>query len=217
MYKKENMNIFNNLIIGGGNLDKFRRGIGLLLIVLGITIIANVVYKKIETIRKQKAIVEIFESGISEGVSTGSKETVNLDDINGYTPIAMIEIPSIKLSQALVEGISDDVLKYFLGHFTDSAAPGEKGNFAVAGHRVSDYTDAFINLYKVKAGDKVIVKTHDKKYTYVVEDNFIVEPEDVQVLDDTKEATMTLVTCTVGAKQRVIVNGKLISEESLSS
>ena len=51
----------------------------------------------------------------------------------------------------------------------------------------------------------------------MVEDNFIVEPEDVQVLDNTKEATMTLVTCTVGAKQRVIVKGKLISEESLSS
>lgn len=197
-------------------MDKFRRGIGLLLIAVGLIIIGTVVYKKVETIRKQKAVIEMFESSISEGSLT-SKEEVNLEDINGYTPIAIIEIPSIKLSQALVEGISDDVLKYFLGHFNDSAAPGEKGNFAVAGHRVSDYTDAFINLYKVKAGDEVIVKTHDKKYTYVVEDNFIVEPEDVHVLDDTKEATMTLVTCTVGAKQRVIVKGRLISEESLNS
>ncbi|MCD2501888.1 class D sortase [Clostridium sp. NSJ-145] len=197
-------------------MDKFRRGIGLLLIAVGLIIIGTVVYKKVETIRKQKAVIEMFESGISEGSLT-SKEEVNLEDINGYTPIAIIEIPSIKLSQALVEGISDDVLKYFLGHFNDSAAPGEKGNFAVAGHRVSDYTDAFINLYKVKAGDEVIVKTHDKKYTYVVEDNFIVEPEDVHVLDDTKEATMTLVTCTVGAKQRVIVKGRLISEEELNS
>ena len=197
-------------------MDKFRRGIGLLLIAVGLIIIGTVVYKKVETIRKQKAVIEMSESGISEGSLT-SKEEVNLEDINGYTPIAIIEIPSIKLSQALVEGISDDVLKYFLGHFNDSAAPGEKGNFAVAGHRVSDYTDAFINLYKVKAGDEVIVKTHDKKYTYVVEDNFIVEPEDVHVLDDTKEATMTLVTCTVGAKQRVIVKGRLISEEELNS
>lgn len=197
-------------------MDKFRRGIGLLLIAVGLIIIGTVVYKKVETIRKQKAVIEMFESGISEGSLT-SKEEVNLEDINGYTPIAIIEIPSIKLSQALVEGISDDVLKYFLGHFNDSAAPGERGNFAVAGHRVSDYTDAFINLYKVKAGDEVIVKTHDKKYTYVVEDNFIVEPEDVHVLDDTKEATMTLVTCTVGAKQRVIVKGRLISEEELNS
>lgn len=203
-------------------MDKLRRGIGLLLIFLGIAIITTVVYKKIDTARKQKAIVEIFENGISEGTLTEGglpegEEKVNLDGINGYKPIAIMEIPSIKLSQALVEGISDDVLRYFLGHFVDSAAPGEKGNFAVAGHRVSDYTDAFINLYKVKPGDEVIVKTTDKKYTYVVEDNFIVEPEDVKVLEDTKEATMTLVTCTVGARQRVIVKGKLISEESLGN
>lgn len=203
-------------------MDKLRRGIGVLLIVLGLTIIGTVVYKKVETIKKQKDIVEIFKSGISEGTSEDdeknqNEEKVNLEDINGYKPIAIIEIPSIKLSQALVEGISDDVLKYFLGHFPDSALPGEKGNFSVAGHRVSDYTDAFINLYKVKSGDEVIVKTHNKKYTYVVEENFIVEPEDVQVLDNTEDATMTLVTCTVGAKQRVIVKGKLILEEDLNS
>ena len=203
-------------------MDKLRRGIGVLLIVLGLTIIGTVVYKKVETIKKQKDIVEIFKSGISEGTSEDdeknqNEEKVNLEDINEYKPIAIIEIPSIKLSQALVEGISDDVLKYFLGHFPDSALPGEKGNFSVAGHRVSDYTDAFINLYKVKSGDEVIVKTHDKKYTYVIEENFIVEPEDIQVLDNTEDATMTLVTCTVGAKQRVIVKGKLILEEDLNS
>ena len=195
-------------------MDKARRIVGLLLIIVGITIIGSVVYKKVETAKKQKAIIEIFENGISEG-TTG--ESVNLEDMNGYTPIAIMEIPSIKLSQALVEGISDEVLQYFLGHFPDSAKPGEKGNFSVAGHRVSDYTDAFINLYKVKEGDEVIVKTSDKKYTYVVEENFIVEPDDMSVLEDTNEATMTLVTCTVGAKQRVIVKGRLISEESLNS
>ena len=195
-------------------MDKARRIVGLLLIIVGITIIGSVVYKKVETAKKQKAIIEIFENGISEG-TTG--ESINLEDMNGYTPIAIMEIPSIKLSQALVEGISDEVLQYFLGHFPDSAKPGEKGNFSVAGHRVSDYTDAFINLYKVKEGDEVIVKTSDKKYTYVVEENFIVEPDDISVLEDTNEATMTLVTCTVGAKQRVIVKGRLISEESLNS
>lgn len=195
-------------------MDKARRIIGLLLIIVGITIIGSVVYKKIDTAKKQKAIVELFENGISEG-TTG--ESVNLEDMNGYTPIAIMEIPSIKLSQALVEGISDEVLQYFLGHFPDSAKPGENGNFSVAGHRVSDYTDAFINLYKVKKGDEVIVKTSYKKYIYVVEDNFIVNPEDVDVLKDTKDATMTLVTCTVGAKQRVIVKGKLVAEESLNS
>ena len=200
-------------------MDKFRRIIGILLIIIGVVIIGDVAYKKIITLNKQKEIVKLFENGFSEGTSTGesteSSESVNLDVVNGYKPIAMVEIPSINLSQALVEGISDDVLKYFLGHFPDSAAPGQVGNFAIAGHRVSHYTEAFINLYKVSAGDKIIVKTHDKKYTYVIEENYIVNPDQIEVLDATENATITLITCTVGAKQRVIVKGTLQSTEDL--
>ena len=186
-------------------MDKFRRIIGILLIIIGVVIIGDVAYKKIITLKKQKDIVKLFENGFSEGTSTEgateSSESVNLDEINGYKPIAIIEIPSINLSQALVEGISDNVWQV--------------GNFAIAGHRVSDYTDAFINLYTVTAGDKIIVKTHDKKYTYVIEENYIVNPDQVEVLDATENATITLITCTVGSKQRVIVKGTLQSTEDL--
>lgn len=200
-------------------MDKFRRIIGILLIIIGVVIIGDVAYKKIITLNKQKEIVKLFENGFSEGTSTGesteSSESVNLDVVNGYKPIAMVEIPSINLSQALVEGISDDVLKYFLGHFPDSAAPGQVGNFAIAGHRVSDYTDAFINLYKVKVGDKVIVTTKDGRYTYEVDSSFIVDPDQVEVLDDADYEKMTLITCTIGSKRRVIVTGKLIGREDL--
>ncbi|MCQ2969125.1 MAG: class D sortase [Clostridium sp.] len=205
-------------------MNKFRRVVGILLIIIGMSIVGDVIHKKIMTIKKQKEIVELFENGFSEGISTGEVtesnesvklDNVNLDEINGYKPIAMIEIPSINLSQALVEGITDDVLQYFLGHFPDSAKAGEVGNFAIAGHRVSDYTDAFINLYKVSAGDEIIVKTHNNKYTYVIEENFIVNPDQVEVLDPTDNATITLITCTVGSKQRVIVKGTLQSTEDL--
>lgn len=199
-------------------MERVRRIVGLLLIIVGIGIIGSVVYKKVVTAQKQKELISMFENGLGEGEATGDKKEpgANLEEANGYTPIAIMEIPSIKLTQGVVEGMSDDVLKYYLGHFPDSAKPGENGNFSVAGHRVSDYTDAFINLYKVKAGDKVIVRTKDKKYTYVIEENFIVEPNDVKVLDVTEEPTITLVTCTVGAKQRVIVKGKLESTEDLN-
>lgn len=200
-------------------MDKFRRIVGVLLIIIGVVIIGDVAYKKIITLKKQKEIVELFEKGFSEGTTNSedgqTNEGVNLDEINGYKPIAMVEIPSINLSQALVEGISDHVLQYFLGHFPDSAEPGQVGNCAIAGHRVSDYTDAFINLYKVENGDEVIVKTHDKKYTYKIEENYIVDPNQVEVLDSTDNATITLITCTVGSKQRVIVKGSLQSTEDL--
>ena len=194
-------------------MDKFRRFIGILLILIGVSIIGTVVYKKMVTSNKQNEVLESFENQLKEdNTNNESHEDVNLDSINGYTPIAIMEIPSIKLKQPVVEGITEDVIKYFLGKFPESTMPGEVGNFAVAGHRVSDFTDAFINLYKVKPGDNVIVTTKDGKYTYEVEESFIVDPEQVEVLENADYEKITLITCTIGSKRRVIVTGKLIEK-----
>lgn len=193
-------------------MEKFRKIIGVLLILIGVGIIGTVAYKKIVTSQKQNELLEAFESQLAEGDNENTEEEVNLDSINGYTPIAIMEIPSIKLKQPVVEGITEDVIKYFLGKFPESTMPGEVGNFAVAGHRVSDFTDAFINLYKVKPGDNVIVTTKDRKYTYEVEESFIVEPEQVEVLENADYEKITLITCTIGSKRRVIVTGKLIEK-----
>ena len=193
-------------------MEKFRKIIGVLLILIGVGIIGTVAYKKIVTSQKQNELLEAFESQLAEGDNENTEEEVNLDSINGYTPIAIMEIPSIKLKQPVVEGITEDVIKYFLGKFPESTMPGEVGNFAVAGHRVSDFTDAFINLYKVKPGDNVIVTTKDGKYTYEVEESFIVDPEQVEVLGNADYEKITLITCTIGSKRRVIVTGKLIEK-----
>ena len=194
-------------------MDKFRRFIGILLILIGVSIIGTVVYKKMVTSNKQNEVLESFENQLKEdNINNESHEDVNLDSINGYTPIAIMEIPSIRLKQPVVEGVTEDVIKYFLGKFPESAMPGEVGNFSVAGHRVSDFTDAFINLYKVKPGDKVIVTTKSGKYTYEVDESFIVEPEQVEVLDTADYEKITLITCTIGSKRRVIVTGRLIDK-----
>lgn len=194
--------------------EKIRRIIGLVLIIAGLSIIVSIVYKKIETKNKQKELQNILEQVINDEPRELSKEEEE-KLINGYKPIALMEIPSINLSQGLVEGISDDVLQYYLGHFEGSAMPGEKGNFAVAGHRVSDYSEAFVNLYKTEIGDKILVKANKKEYVYEITESFIVAPDKVDVLDNTDDATITLVTCTVGAKERVIVKGKLVAENDL--
>ena len=196
-------------------MGRFRRVVGVILILIGVGIIGNVAYKKIVTSNKQNELLEVFESQLAEAKNPDSSEPVSLEPINGYTPVAIMEIPSIKLKQPVVDGITEGVIKYFLGRFPESAMPGQVGNFAVAGHRVSDYTDAFINLYKVKVGDEVIVTTKDGRYTYEVDNSFIVDPDQVEVLEEADYEKMTLVTCTIGSKRRVIVTGKLIGKEDL--
>ena len=198
-------------------MGKVRRIFGLLLIIIGIVIIVNVVYKKIVTSQKQNEILEVFESQLVDVKNNkeDENEPVKIEAINGHMPVAIIEIPSIKLKQPVVEGITEDVIKYFLGKFPESSMPGEVGNFAVAGHRVSDFTDAFINLYKVKTGDEVIVTTVDGRYTYEADNSFIVDPDQVEVLEKADYEKITLITCTIGSKRRVIVTGRLIEKEEL--
>ena len=196
---------------------KLRRLLGLILVIVGIGIISSVIYKKIETNKRQNELKEVLQDVIREEPIDGEidRDTdKNIENL-GYVPIGLIEIPSIGLSQGLVEGITDEILQYYIGHFENSVKPGEKGNFAVAGHRVSNYSEAFVNLYKVKPGDLVNVKSRGKEFVYKIEENFIVEPDEIEVLDETEEATITLITCTVGAKQRVILKGSLIDTKDI--
>lgn len=192
--------------------EKFRRGIGLILIVVGVFLIGTTLYKKAETAKKQKELQNVLQDVIKDEGTSDPNKVVSID---GYTPIAMMEIPSIGLSQGIIDGVTDDALQYFLGHFETSVGPGEKGNFAVAGHRVSNYSEAFVNLYKAEVGDKVIVKGNGKEFTYEITESFIVQPDRVDVLEETEEPTITLVTCTVGAKERLIVKGKLVSTKDM--
>ena len=197
--------------------EKLRRSIGLIFIIVGVSIMLVIGYQKYETSQKQKEVRNILEKIMVEPEDGVPKKLTKseIEFLEGFTPIALMEIPSIKLEQGVVKGITDNILNYYLGHFEDSANPGEKGNFSVAGHRVSSYSEAFANLYKAEIDDEIIVTANNKKHIYKITEMIIVEPTRIDVLDDTEEATITLVTCTVGAKERLIVKGVLVSTEDL--
>lgn len=198
--------------IGVIKMFKFKRVVGLILIIVGLSLIGKTLYNKYETNKRQESLKAVLQEVINDD---NPKEELTVEEINGYKPIAIIDIPSIKLSQGLVEGVEDNILQYYLGHFESSVMPGEKGNFSIAGHRVSDYSEAFINLVKTQIGDKVFVKYKGKEYIYEITESFVVDPDRVDVLDNTEEATITMVTCTVGAKQRLIVKGKLVETKDM--
>ena len=84
-------------------------------------------------------------------------------------------------------------------------------NSGVAGHR-----DTFFRgLSKIREGDKITVKTLAAEHRYVVDIIRIVNPDDIAVLADSNEPTLTLVTCypfyLVGpAPKRFIVQASLV-------
>jgi len=106
-------------------------------------------------------------------------------------PLGILRIPRIGLEVAVFEGTEEWTLNRAVGHIEETAAPGAKGNCGIAGHR-----DGFFRgLKDVQAGDDISLETHEGIQTYRVERTWIVNPEDVTVLDPTPMPALTLVTC----------------------
>jgi len=106
-------------------------------------------------------------------------------------PLAVLKIARLGLTVPVLEGTDDRLLDVGVGHIPDTALPGEPGNIAIAGHR-----DGFFRSLKdVRAGDVIELTTRDGPSAYVVEGTWIVQPDDVSVLDPTTAPSITLVTC----------------------
>lgn len=138
-------------------------------------------------------------------------------------------------AKTVVQGTRETDLDKGPGHYVDTAAPGQIGNFALAGHRVGK-GEPFLNLDQLVPGDAVVVQTASRWYVYRVLGNDrtgdlgsldsqgvpgreVVEPSAAEVLAPVPDhvgvpptrALMTLTTChpKYTANKRMIVHAAL--------
>jgi sortase A len=153
-----------------------------------------------------RAYQAIEESRFSNAAPTQGLRTVAEGDVIGE-----MTIPRLGLKTIVVEGQSAKVLRRAIGHLPETALPGAPGNVALAGHR-----DGFFRpLRDIRLGDAIALETFDGEFVYRVESTEVVSPSDVQVLEPSRENSLTLVTCYpfyyVGAApMRFIVRAKQI-------
>lgn len=134
-----------------------------------------------------------------------------------------IVIPSIALDARVVEvGIVVengkpvwDTAAFAVGFHRGTALPGTRGNAVMAGHissPVSHKGDIFRRLPEVRIGDRVEIYVGERKIAYEVSEVKIVAPTAVQVMNQTEDATLTLITCYPNGvyNKRLVVVGKLI-------
>ena len=107
------------------------------------------------------------------------------------SPLAVLRIAKIGLEVAVLPGTDEFVLNRAVGHIEDTALPGADGNSGIAGHR-----DGFFRgLKDIAPGDAIELETLSGRQKFLVERTWIVDPEDVSVLDPTPVRSVTLVTC----------------------
>lgn len=135
-----------------------------------------------------------------------------------------ISIPAIGVERTVIEGINRDHLREGPGHYPDTPLPGQAGNAAIAGHRTT-YGSPFHDLDKLEPGDEIFVETLQGTFRYEVMSqqspnggpavgHFIVDPSQVEVLEDYGDNRLTLTAChpKYSAAQRIVVTAVLASE-----
>lgn len=106
-------------------------------------------------------------------------------------PIGTISVPRLGLTAVVAEGDDKPVLDDAAGHLPDTALPWNNGNAAVAAHR----DGLFRPLKGIRVGDRLRFETLHGDFEYRVTETYIVDPDDIWVLNPTLEPTLTLISC----------------------
>lgn len=194
-------------------------GTGAALLVAGLAVLAYVAWQLVGTNalseRERAATVERTET---QWRTLDSSELA--PELGEAT--ALVRIPRFgeEYVVPVLDGVGEDALGVGLGHFDGSARPGEVGNFALAGHRVT-HGQPLRDLPSLRPGDLVVVETRDAVHTYELDTDagelevgddagWVVAPRPIP---DAGRRLITLVTCAelFHTDRRMVAFGHLVS------
>lgn len=162
---------------------------------------------------KNKETLEVF-SQINSDENT-EKTKIQMD---GYDVIGTVKIPKINIEYPIVSIETSNseetkkpmkfaIVRYWGGNVNDF------GNLSIAGHNNYDGT-MFGKTKKLEIGDAVELTDLTKQtIRYQIYQKFTTNPNDVSVLqtEDKSVREVTLITCTNGNKERLILKAKQIN------
>lgn len=141
--------------------------------------------------------------------------------------VGLLRIPAFGADYVvpILSGTDLDTLSRGVGWYENSATPGQKGNFALAGHRVT-HGEPFARMLELRTGDEVSIETREAVYAYKLltsPNELTVQDTDTWVLDanplkQSNKATkkyLTLTTCQdlFRSPDRSVAFGELTSVE----
>lgn len=121
-----------------------------------------------------------------------------------------IQIPAINVDAPVVQGDGWEQLKKGVGQHIGTADPGKQGNVVLSAHN-DIFGEIFRDLDQLEPGDEIVLFTNQRSYSYVVVDSEVVEPTAVEVMNQTKQPVVTLISCYpyLVDDQRIVVTAQL--------
>jgi sortase A len=143
--------------------------------------------------RQARALADVFAKQVETGQGIGR-----------------IEIPSIDIDLVVVQGTDTSSLQKGPGHYPETAFPGQGRTIGIAGHRTT-YAAPFHDINEIADGDEITLEMPYGTFTYTVSKHEIVEPTQVEIVDDVGYERLVLTAChpLYSASQRWAVFARL--------
>lgn len=157
------------------------------------------------------------ETEAKQVIANINKELKNSDEpikeinqqIQGHKVVGIIKIPKIELEYPILENTTKETLNLSITKFWGNQI-NEIGNVSLAGHNNLNGT-MFGKTKRLEVGD-IIELTDIQNVTlkYKVFKMYVIDPNDISCILPEQEGTreVTLITCTNGNKNRLIVKAR---------
>jgi sortase A len=149
--------------------------------------------------------------GLTDVRAAGRLANAFEDEVATGRAIGKMLIPGIDLDVVVVQGTDTSSLQKGPGHYPHTALPGQGKTIGVAGHRTT-YLAPFRHIDQLEPGDGVVVEMPYGDFTYGVTKTEIVDPEDVEIVDNVGFERLVLTAChpLYSAAERYAIFARLV-------
>ena len=166
--------------------------------------------KELSEVEKMKNISYLQERTKIKDIVEQNEKNDALKQTNEST--WKLEIPKIELIASIAEGTSEEVLDIYIGHFKETQKMD--GNVGLAAHNRGYKVNFFNRLKELEVGDKITYTCFGKSRIYEVHNKSVIEDTNWDVLKNTGENKLTLITCVENKPtKRLCVQAIEIKEE----
>ena len=192
---------------------KIYRALLICLIIAIITTATLLAVKYINLYRNEIQAKQVI-SNITDSLENSDEAIAEINQqIQGNKVVGIIKIPEINLEYPILETTSKETLKLSITKFWGNKI-NEIGNVTLAGHNNLNGT-MFGKLNKLKNGDVIeLTDIQNTTLKYEVFKTYIIDPNDITCILPEQEGVreVTLITCTNGNKNRLIVKAREIKK-----
>ena len=139
---------------------------------------------------------EVLDLGPTKDVDKRARDLADLYErklVDGK-PFGEIKIPAIGVDFVVFQGTDEGDLAKGPGHYPTTALPGQGKTIGIAGHRTT-YLAPFNKIDSIDVGDEITLEMPYADFTYKVTSTKIVDPTDVQIVDDVGRERLVLTAC----------------------